>query len=78
MFTVREVKILSLGLIFCVVQRRTTIMRKEEKQEKEVAMSIMEINRLMKNHDHPLQLSEGLSWKGGSRLLFPVLPQKEL
>ena len=53
-------------------------MRKEEKQEKEVAMSIMEINRLMKNHDHPLQLSEGLSWKGGSRLLFPVLPQKEL
>lgn len=43
-------------------------MREEEKQEKELAVFILEVNRFMRN----------CGQRGGNRLFFPVLPEKEL
>ena len=81
MSTIREVKILlssdyvlSLGLSSGLFRKEpTTTLGKEEKQETGLTMFILEMNRFMRNHGHPLQLSEGLSWRGGSRLFSPCI-----
>lgn len=56
--TVREVKILSVEFSYGLFKRKLPE-GKEEKQEKKVAMFILEINRFTRNHGHHLQLPEG-------------------